>query len=428
MKLICAADLHLGRTPSRLPSRLGVPTSELTPAAAWRNLVAAAIREEADAVLLAGDVVEDRHDFFEAFADLQEGLASLIEAGIAVFAVSGNHDVEVLPRLADQLPGLRLLGRGGDWECLPFERGGRRVRLLGWSFPNEAVTASPLEGGVGDALRGTGAGPLIGLLHGDRDGPKGPYAPFRSWQLEEVGADAWLLGHVHVPDDLGAGAPIGYLGSLAAADPGEAGTRGAWRMTLDAGTIAVERMPLAPLRYETVEVPVGDLARGSETSHAILDALRRLHERLAPERDALRAVGCRLVFTGRTDLGDEVRRTLASEDPREAIQPFDGISYFVHAWRIDVRPRIDLAALADRRDPLAIVAKTLLILDGEDQRARRELLNDARPRLVAVQRSKAFALLGREEPSDEELAERLRVVSLRALDDLLAQRDGEARA
>lgn len=427
MKLICAADLHLGRVPSRLPDGLGVAPDDLGPAAAWRALVDVAVREGADAVLLAGDVVEDPRDFYEAYADLRRGVARLLDAGVRVFAVSGNHDVDVLPRLADELPGLRLLGRGGRWECAPLEGHGERVRLLGWSFPAVRVTTSPLRDGLGDALASTGHGPAVGLLHGDRDATSGPYAPFRARELRDAGADAWLLGHVHVPDALGAGAPAGYLGSLSACDPGEEGARGAWRLDVDGGRIATTRLPLAPLRYETLRVPVDDVADPADLPGRIVRALRDLHARLAPERAGLRAVGCRLRLVGRTPIGAELRRALHADDPRRAVpQIFDDVRYFVHAWRLDARPAADLARLAGGSDPLGIAARTLLALDGDDPEARRRLVAAARPRLAAVAERPALAPLAAPAPDDEAIAERLRAAALRLLDDLLAQREGTA--
>src|SRR5690606_27261923 len=56
VKLLCAADLHMGRRPSRLP-----PTwsgGAVGPATAWAALVERARAERVDAVLLAGDVVD----------------------------------------------------------------------------------------------------------------------------------------------------------------------------------------------------------------------------------------------------------------------------------------------------------------------------------------------------------------------------------
>ncbi|RMF20195.1 MAG: DNA repair exonuclease, partial [Deltaproteobacteria bacterium] len=117
VKLLCIGDIHLGRRPGRLPSDLFAEEgAALGPLAAWRRAVDEAIDRRVDAVLLAGDVVEQEDDFYEAFAPLEEGVRRLQDAGIAVLAVAGNHDVAVLPRLARVIDSFRLLGAGGRWE------------------------------------------------------------------------------------------------------------------------------------------------------------------------------------------------------------------------------------------------------------------------------------------------------------------------
>src|SRR5690606_37668208 len=136
MKFLCAADLHLGRQPSRVPSAVLSSGVELTPAVAWRRLVSEAKAMRVDAVLIAGDVLDDEHDFFEAFGDLQAGVEELVASGVEVLAVSGNHDVEVLPRLAKAVPGLVLLGEGGRWEVRTFDDGTCTVHVAGWSYPS----------------------------------------------------------------------------------------------------------------------------------------------------------------------------------------------------------------------------------------------------------------------------------------------------
>ena len=80
--------------------------------------------------LLAGDVVEQEDDFYEAYGDLRRGVDRLAAAGIPVLAVSGNHDVQVLPRprrcgarLSSARAGWRLGGRG--------RRGSRRAARAG---------------------------------------------------------------------------------------------------------------------------------------------------------------------------------------------------------------------------------------------------------------------------------------------------------
>jgi exonuclease SbcC len=134
-----------------------------------------------------------------------------------VLGVAGNHDVQVLPRLADSVPGFGLLGRGGRWEVVELRsRDGGQIRVAGWSFPAAQVRTSPLADGL--SVAGPGTGLLVGLLHCDRDVAGSPYAPVRSAELEAAPVDAWLLGHIHRPGVLSPPRPMGYLGSLCGLD------------------------------------------------------------------------------------------------------------------------------------------------------------------------------------------------------------------
>src|SRR5690606_9199764 len=157
MKLLCAADLHLGRQPSRLPDDLGGLAEHLTPAESWRRLVRLAIDEGVAAVLLAGDVVEDAYDFFEAYSDLRRGAEELADAGIALLTVAGNHDVEVLPRGPRRRAHRRVAARPRAQAVLRLRRERALVRL-----PRER-----LRGGSGRA------GPARCLAHrGGRRSPR----------------------------------------------------------------------------------------------------------------------------------------------------------------------------------------------------------------------------------------------------------------
>ena len=174
MRVLAVGDIHLGRTPSRLPSDLSA--RELGPAEAWRRAVDAALEAEVAAVLLAGDVVDRDEDFFEAYRELESGVRRLADEGIAVIGVAGNHDVEVLPRLARHIPEFRLLGAGGRWESCRIAAGGEAVTLWGWSFPRARFSASPLADQRFERLPGIN----LGLLHCDRDaGPDSPLRPGR---------------------------------------------------------------------------------------------------------------------------------------------------------------------------------------------------------------------------------------------------------
>lgn len=429
MKLLCVGDIHLGRQPGRLAAGLldELKASELGPAAAWRLAVDFAVADEVDAVLLAGDVVEQEDDFYEAYGDLRRGVDRLAAAGIPVLAVSGNHDVQVLPRLADAVPGFRLLGRGGVWEVAGVAgRAGRRAQVLGWSFPERRVLTSPFAAHDLPGLD-PGAGPVIGLLHCDRDAAGSPYAPVRSAELADAPVDAWLLGHIHKPDRLAPPRPIGYLGSLTGLDPGETGPRGPWRLEFSGPEPVLEHLPLAPLRWEEVTVALDGLESEDDVPALAVAALDTLHESLAAERFSPRAVGCRLRFTGRTEHRRAAERSLAAGDPLRFLHPRDEIVYFVHDWRMEAGPALDLDALARGADPPALLARKILLLRGPPGDSDRQaLLAGARRRLESLGGRRTFAGHGVVPPTEEETAEVLERAALGALSELLDQRGDPA--
>jgi DNA repair protein SbcD/Mre11 len=426
MKLLCVGDIHLGRQPSRIPEDVLAQLGGITPgpAAAWRRAVDYALAHDVDAVLLAGDVVEQEDDFYEAYRDLQQGVQRLAGAGIAVLGVAGNHDVAVLPRLADSVDGFRLLGRDGRWEAVTIgNTQGVQVRILGWSFPEPVVRTSPLAGGLPDGVTDDGALPTLGLLHCDRDQSGSHHAPVRSSELDAAAVDAWLLGHIHKPDPLVAPRPNGYLGSLTGLDPGEAGARGPWLLEVAAdGSLAIDQVVLAPLRWETLVIDCTAFDDPADVHQAVIEAVRGLHDRLDTAQRP-EAVGCRLRFTGRTGHRAALERILTNDDPRATPIPQDGIIYFIHDWRLETLPAIDLETLAQGSDPVALLARRLLILRGGDKDARQRLIDDARRRMSMVASDSHYLALDTDPPDEKQTAVILEAAALQALDALLAQQE-----
>ncbi len=140
LRLLIAGDLHLGRASSRVTAQ---DASDVTVRAALDHLVDAAIRENADLLCLTGDVADESNRFWEALGPLTRSITRLAEEDIVTLAVSGNHDHDVLPRLADQLDpnAFHLLGRGGNWERYTHEvDGAPALHVDGWSYPQERGT------------------------------------------------------------------------------------------------------------------------------------------------------------------------------------------------------------------------------------------------------------------------------------------------
>ncbi len=419
MRLMAVGDLHLGRNPSRLPDFLSGRAGDLGPAGAWRRIVEAAVADEVHAVLLAGDVVEGATDFFEAYRELAAGIRRLSEAGIRVLGVAGNHDVHVLPRLADQVAGFELLGRGGKWESVTLEADGSRATVHGWSFEADAVRTSPL---AGPRLE-RGPGLNFGLLHCDLDVTGSRYAPVRSRELEGAGLDGWLLGHIHVPGPLTAERPSGYLGAATGLDPGEPGPRGPWRIGIGGGAItSFEHLPLAPLHWDALPVDLTGIAEPEDARSRLLEALEALDRDLSARAHPPEAAGLRVRLTGRTDLRSGVEALLDAEATDDLHVGNGRIAYFVETFRYGLAPEIDLATMAERTDPPGLLARRLRCLARpEDDPERRDLIENARRELAQVAADPVWRPLGDLTLTDEEVAARLTEAGLALLDGLRTQ-------
>lgn len=392
MKLLAVGDMHLGRVPVALPRGLADAARSLGPETAWQRCIDKAIALKVEAVLLAGDVVDRERDFFTGYASLKSGVESLLENDIRVISVAGNHDTEVLPRLADALAGLELLGRGGEWESIELSAGS----VIGWSFPGRRVTRSPLA----TFPRHPPARPRLGLLHCDRDQAESAYAPVQSAELEAAEVDAWLLGHVHQPDLMpdrldgpDGNAPEdlrhvvdtgGYLGSVSALRASETGIRGPWLIEVEHQVVTARQIALAPLAYDALDLDVSALQQPGDLDGAMLAAgKQRIARRI--DRDAVPdALGLRFRLTGRHPAAPEIteaaRRTLEQQPVFEE----SGCRVFIDKIESMVTVPLDLEALAGQPDPAGVIARDLLLLTGPDCEARRRLVGEARSRMQAA--------------------------------------------
>ena len=371
-RLLCIGDIHLGRRPTRIPENIeefGVSKASLTPVAAWNSVVAWAIEQHVDAVVLAGDVVEGLDDRFEAYTHLESGVRKLDRENIKIIGVAGNHDVEALPRLAKHINEFKLLGQGGNWESIDLEaESGAKIRLLGWSFPEQRVSRNPLD----DLLEEIdGEVPTIGVLHCDVDGGNSVYAPVPRSAFDQVPVTAWLLGHIHKPSDLSGKRPVGYLGSLVALDSGEAGLHGPWLAEVSkAGSINLTQIPLAPLRFEKLELDIEsipDLA-GDDLEDAIASALRSsldlVRDRIRSTLGQTCAVGCRVILVGRASVHERMRRILSNSDfAIGQVRVHDDVVYFIEKILDRSAPALDLAEIAKGNDPPALLARRIIDLN-----------------------------------------------------------------
>lgn len=311
---------------------------------AWRNVVALAIAERVDFVVVAGDVFERSSPTLLGQTRFRDGLAQLAAHGIGSYVVHGNHDpldgVSWAPSLVFP-PQAHRFGTGPGETAVVSRDGVPLAAVHGRSYPSPAVVENFAAG-----FR-RGEEPFaIGLLHanvGDRPG-HGNYAPCSLDDLRAGGIDYWALGHIHQPGIVTADGTLAvYCGNPQGRDPGEMGPRGAWLVSVDeAGRVTPEFRPCDVVRWANDDLAIDAL----ETDDALLSAVRsRLAD--ATEAAAGRSLLFRLRLTGRGPMHAALRRTGYLDDLRRLANE-EGAGVPPFAWLESLtdatRPAIDVAA------------------------------------------------------------------------------------
>lgn len=426
-------DVHLGRRPAGLPDapdRRGLELRELGPRAALERAVEEAKRLSVDAFVFAGDVVDEQNRRFEAYGALRAAADALVSAGIATFAVAGNHDVDTLPRLVRDLPGFRLLGGGGAWEdALLKGRNGPAIALRGWSFPSRVVERSPFRDPR--PPRPADLRALLGVVHGDLGVAASRYAPMRRRELEEErDVDAWFLGHVHKPSlSAGSGAEraIGYLGSLTALDRTETGDHGPWLVDVDdSGALHIEQRVLAPLRFATTELDVSSTPSGEALEGELIAALERAVAEASSSAVFARALGLSVRCVGVAPRELDVQACLRGlRLDGWPYRDFGGTHAFVVEVEDHTRPRVDLAQRARSDDPAGRLARFMLQLAQRGTPESQRWIEQARERFQRELSARAAltSLQPEVDLGDDRIVERLTQQARRALEALDASRE-----
>jgi DNA repair protein SbcD/Mre11 len=425
LRILCTADVHIGRRPSRLP--LGLDARPHSCAEAWLRTVECALAEGVDLVAVSGDLVDQANRFYEAVGPLERGIRTLAEAGIVTVMVAGNHDHDVLPFLVDGLgsDAVRLLGRGGRWERMTFEKDGAAIHIDGWSFPRGSHSGNPLA----EYSPVAASEPVLGLLHCDLDQTGSLYAPVALPELRRHSRTLWALGHVHVPRliDMEGGARILYPGSPQAMDPGETGAHGVWLVDVEPAGFRFTRRELSSVRYDTLEIPVAGASTVEEIDRALYDGVAAHLEDVARDPGPLRLLRCRVRLTGRTPLHRVLEARLRELTGELELHRAEVVAT-IERVEIATAPARDLEAIAAGGGaPAALATLVRQLESGEADAEVEQLLGEALRAATEVARARPyFQLPDGSEPSlgrggmTTALADAAAVL----LDELLAQKEG----
>lgn len=428
VRVLCTGDIHIGRRTSKV-------TDGYRTATAWTTLVAIAISEGVDVLAVSGDIIDKENKSYESIGPLQDGLRQLNTAGIDTVAITGNHDYDVLPRVAESTGTERfhLLGKGGSWERITLSRPAGALHVVGWSFPREHVQENPLHSY--QDLPDDGI-PVLGLLHADIGVTHSQYAPVSLDDLWARRVDFWLLGHIHVPR-LYANASGGtalYPGSPYAMDPGETGVHGIWMKTFESGrSITPLQIAIAPIRYVATEIDMSEVTDEASFQAAISTRLLSVGGTLAEDQSAtyLKTVSCRIRLVGACTAHHAVASW--ADRARQEMHPFPvgSVSVLIDEIITDVRPPIDLEALARSNDPVGETARLLIALQSPHvDSPYADLIKQTTAEMCAVHRHSGYSALRasadlhmRDEPTEETARDLLVAQGWRFLSALLTQKE-----
>ena len=366
-RFVHAADLHIdspfagvGDADNRVATRLREATYE-----AFQNLVDLCINQNADFLVIAGDVYDGADRSVRAQLRFREGLSKLADKGIKSFVVHGNHDpLDGWQSSISWPEGVHIFGAIPEWKN--FEKNGEVVAAVqGMSYPTREVTdnlATQFTPPESPSLF------AIGLLHANvgANSAHPNYAPCSVEDLSESGIDYWALGHVHTRQTLKRSAPvIAYPGNTQGRHPNETGARGALVVNVDpSGASRSDFIALDVVRWERSDIDISNL----ETIDSLDSAIRQATDNLSVEAED-RDVVCRLTLVGRGPLHEQLSADGAVMDLLDAVRGTwsGGGSPWVWVERIvdSTRPAIDIESRAKQDDFLGATLKRALLSSFE---------------------------------------------------------------
>jgi len=375
MKFIHTADIHLDSPLVGLAAYQDAPVQQLRTVTrdAFSRLVDAAIEEEVDFMVIAGDLYDGSWKDYNTGHYFCREMGRLNKAKIPVYLLYGNHDSESEMTKKLSLPSNVNVFESRKPSTYRIET--LKVALHGRSY-REAATFENLASSYPEPI----AGWLnIGVLHTALGGYAAhqPYAPCSLDELTVKGYDYWALGHVHEHAILQKDPWIVYPGNLQGRHIREIGERGAVLVTADeTGIQSVDRLCVDMLRWYVVDVDASVAATLQEVASLAGRAIEQLiFEVTVPMHLALRVriIGKTTthgeLFGLETQLREEILGQVAS-------QGADRI--WVEKVKIETESSVGSLNINTRSDAISELQGFLDEID-EDKQFHEFLLSELKP-------------------------------------------------
>lgn len=384
MRFLHAADVHLDSPLRGLERYEGAPVEEIRGATrrAFENLVALAIDEAVDFVLLAGDLYDGDWKDYNTGLFFTGQIGRLNQVGIPVFLIAGNHDAaSQITKALRPPPNLHLFSTRTPQTRVIEHLG---VAIHGQGFPTRAVTEDLTRG----YPQGDPALFNIGLLHTSLDGRPGhePYAPCSLDALRAKGYQYWALGHVHQRELVSKDPHILYPGNIQGRHIRETGAKGCTLVEVQDGQV-IELKPhtLDVVRWVSCSVDV--------TEARTLDRIDPLVEQaLADARDAAegRLLAVRLHLVGASPIHARLHAEHARllNDCRALVSSRALGEIWIEKLVVATRPSVQRAELS-RDDAVGGLLRAIrdLELDGDGFSGLTEEVESLALKLPAALRS-----------------------------------------
>lgn len=340
-RFLHCADLHLDSQFKGLMRRDPAWGEEMRESTliALDRMVALAVSEGADFIVIAGDVFDEESRSIRSQFRFRDAMARAEKHGISVFIACGNHDPLDEWSSSVSMPA-NVIRFGPEAETHPVMKDGRKVAdVCGVSYATRETSEdlSLLMEPRGEAFD-------IGVLHCNIGASgHGEYSQTSLSTLLSRGFDYWALGHVHKRQLLSERPHVAYPGNTQGRHVNETGGKGCYLVTVQGNEVSsMEFRPLAPFVWERLTVDIGGV-----------EALDRLEPSEPPGHDGKRVSV--VEFIGRGPLDAELRKEGAAAAVAEEICQRRGSR--LARWSLASRPPVDLERRRGGEDLLATVLR-----------------------------------------------------------------------
>ena len=358
-----AADIHLDSPLRGLEGHESGITNRIrsAPRDALENLVAKAISEQVDFLVIAGDLYDGSWKDYRTGLFFAEQMGRLHRERIPVFLLYGNHDAESQITRPLRLPDNVRSFSSRKPQTFTLED--IPVALHGQSFRERAVT---------DNLVPAYPSPRpdifnIGVLHTGLGGMPGHdnYAPCSLAELTAKGYDYWALGHIHQRQVLHERPHVVFPGNLQGRHIRETGPKGAFLVTVeDREVTELKPLDLDVVRWAVLSVEV----KGAETLDEVVERVFA-----SMEAEVARAEGrllvCQLRLRGKSPIHSRLVTDLDHllHEARAAAFNLGDDAVWVDRIVLETRPMTDAAVLRAREDAIGDLVRMVEEAPGDKE-------------------------------------------------------------